>query len=115
MNINWLQEFWFGERYYTDTADHKEYFTVELPDVNIDAQIWLTIFAPGLKLDEGVLGVAAAGVKSYRFIDTDGIVRYRELDEWQGHIWVDRCVEVTFAFAVRLAWAKAEGMIYWHT
>jgi len=114
MIIDYLQEFWFGERYYTDTSWHKDYFTVELPKVNIDAQIWLAILSVGLKLDEGVLGGAAAGVKSYRFVDTDGITRFRELDQWQGHLWVDNCVEITFAFHVRLAWAKAEGMIYWH-
>ena len=114
MNIYWLQPFWFGERYYTDTAAHKNFFTVALPEVDIHAQIWLTIFSPGLNFDEEALGLAAAGIKSYRFKDSDGVLQLKELDSWSSHIWIDRCVEITFAFHVRLAWAKAEGMIYWH-
>lgn len=114
MNIYYIQKFWFGEQFYTDTDTHKNYFTVDLPKVNIDAQIWLTIFSTGLNLDAGVLWLAAAGVKSYRFVDQDGITRYRELSNWESHLRVEQCVEVTFAFHVRLAWAKAEGIIYWH-
>ena len=115
MNIYFLQEFWFGEHYYTDTDVHKDYFTIQLPKVNIDAQIWLTILGPGINFDAGVVGMAAAGVKSYRYVDANGTTQYQEFTEWQGHVWVDNCVELTFALAVQLAWAKAEGMIYWHT
>jgi len=114
MNIYYIQKFWFGERYYTDTQWHKDYFTIQLPQVNIDAQLWLTIFAPGLNFDGGVLGGVAAGVKSYRYIDTKGKTQYQELDHWESHLRIERCVEVTFALHVRLAWAKAEGIIYWH-
>ena len=114
MNIYYIQKFWFSQRYYTDTSVHKHYFTIELPRVNIDAQIWLTIFSTGIKLDAGVLGLAAAGVKSCRFVDPEGITRYQEFTNWEAHLRVQQCVEVTFAFHVRLAWANAEGIIYWH-
>lgn len=114
MNIYYLQEFWFFEQYYTDTSLHKHYFTVELPKVNIDAQIWLTIFSPGVNFDKGVVGLAAAGVKSYRFVDKQGAKQYQEFSNWEAHLWVEQCIEITFAFHVRLAWAKAEGIIYWH-
>lgn len=114
MNIYYLQKFWFSEKYYTDTSVHKHYFTIDLPEVDIDAQIWLTIFSPGLKSDPGVLGLAAAGVKSYRFLDKNGVTNHQELTNWESHLRVERCMQVTFAFHVRLAWAKAEGIIYWH-
>jgi hypothetical protein len=114
MNIHYIQKFWFGERYYTDTAWHAHYHTIQLPDVNIDAQIWLTILSPGLNMDEGVLGGAAAGIKSFRFIDKEGQTQFQEFDHWESHLRVERCTELTVAFHVRLAWAKAEGIIYWH-
>jgi hypothetical protein len=114
MNIYWLQEFWFFQKYYTDTSLHKHYFTIEFPKVDIDAQIWLTIFSPGVNFDQGVTGIAAAGVKSYRFVDQNGVTQYKEPPNWDAHVRVQRCTEITFAFHVRLAWAKAEGIIYWH-
>ena len=114
MNIYYLQEFWLGEHYYKDTNLHPHYLTIELPEVNIDAQIWLTIFSPGFNFDKGVTGIAAAGVKSCRFIDQNGAPQYHEFTSWESHLWIARCTEVTFAFQVRLAWAAAEGIIYWH-
>lgn len=114
MNIYYIQKFWFGEKYYTDASLHKHFLTVQLPDVNIDAQIWLTILGPGINFDQGVVGLAAAGVKSYRYIDKNGTQQFQEFDHWESHLRVERCVEVTFAFHVQLAWAKAEGIIYWH-
>jgi hypothetical protein len=115
INIYYIQKFWFGEAYYTDTSYHKHYFTVELPKVNVDAQIWLTIFSPGVSFDAGVTGLAAAGLKSYQFIDSNGTQQYREFDHWESHLRIEQCVEITFAFHVQLAWAKAEGIIYWHS
>jgi hypothetical protein len=114
MNIYYLQEFWFGERYYTDTSIHKHYITIDLPKVNIDAQLWLTIFSPGVNFDKGVTGLAAAGIKSCRFIDQNGVAQPKEFTNWESHIWVGQCTQITFAFQVRLAWAAAEGIIYWH-
>lgn len=114
MNIYYLQKFWFGQVYYTDTIVHSHYYTIELPKVNIDAQIWLTIFGPGVNLDERITGFAASGIKSYRFIDGDGISRYREFTTWESHVRIEQCTEITFSFKVALAWAKAEGIIYWH-
>ena len=115
MNIYHLQKFWFGERRFTDTGLHPDYFTVDIPEANIDAQIWLTIFAPGVNFDERVTGLAAAGVKSFRFIDSGGLPQFQELSHWESHVRVERCTAVTFAFHVQLAWAKAEGMIYYWT
>jgi hypothetical protein len=114
MNIYYLQKFWFGEKYYTDTDVHNHYFTVDLPKVNIDAQIWLTIFSPGINSDQGKTGIAAAGVKSYRFIDAHGTSQYKEFSTWESHLRVEQCTQITFSFKVCLAWAKAEGIIYWH-
>jgi hypothetical protein len=115
MDIYYLRKFWFGERYFTDTVVHPNYFTVDIPEANIDAQIWLTILSPGVNLDERVTGLAAAGVKSFRFIDPEGLPRFQEVSDWQSHVRVERCTAITFAFHVRLAWAKAKGMIYYWT
>jgi hypothetical protein len=115
MDIYYIQKFWYGEHYYTDTTVHKDYFTIQLPKVNVDAQIWLTILGPGINFDEGVVGLAAAGVKSYRYVDSNGVTQYQELSNWESHLRISNCVEITFSFAVQLAWAKAEGIIYWHT
>jgi hypothetical protein len=114
MNIYWLQKFWFHERRHTDTQVHRHFLTVDLPEVNIDAQIWLTAFSPGRNVEEQIMGAAAAGVKSFRFIDSNGLMQFRELDSWQGNVRVERCIQIMFAFHVQFAWAKAEGMIYWH-
>lgn len=114
MNIYYLQKFWFYEQYYNDTSVHTHYLTVELPKVNIDAQIWLTILGPGVSFDKGKAGLAAAGIKSYRYIDGGGIPQYHEFNTWEGHVRVEQCTEITFSFKVSLAWAKAEGIIYWH-
>src|SRR5580765_1409175 len=105
MNIYYIQKFWFAEKYYTDTAIHKHYLTVELPKINIDAQIWLTIFSPGINFDQGRSGIAAAGIKSYRYIDTNGFLQYQEFTSWESHLRVNQCMEITFAFTVSLAWA----------
>ncbi len=113
MDIYHLQKFWFGEKRYTDTVVHPHYHTIELPQVNIDAQVWLTIFSPGINLGAGVTGLAAAGVKSYRFIDPGGFPQFREVSGWESHARVERCTQITFAFHVQLAWAKAEGMVYY--
>lgn len=115
MNIYYLQKFWFTEVYYTDTDVHSHYYTVELPKINIDAQIWLTIFGPGVNLEERKAGIAAAGIKSYSFIDREGIAKYHEFNTWESHVRVEQCTQITFSFKVMLAWAKAEGIIYWHS
>ena len=117
MDIYWLRPFWFGQRSFSDTTVHKDYFTISFANrPNIDAQVWLTIMAPGATYADGAvtaLGVAAAGFKSYRFINTRGETEVKELDQWEAHVRVEKCVELTVAFHVRLAWAKAEGMIYY--
>lgn len=117
MQIYWLRQFWFGEVNYTDTSLHKHYHTIVFASQpNIDAQIWLTIFASGATWSDGsitALGIAAAGIKSYRFINERGETELKELDSWTSHVRVNRIVELTVAFHVSLAWAKAEGNIYY--
>ena len=117
MDIYWLRPFWFGQRSYSDTSLHKDYFTISFANrPNIDAHVWLTIMAPGATFAGGAvtaLGAAAAAFKSYRFINSRGETEVRELDQWEAHVRVEKCVELTVAFHVRLAWAKAEGLIYY--
>jgi hypothetical protein len=48
VQIYWLRQFWFGEKFYDDTSLHKHYHTIAFANQpNIDAQIWLTIFSSG--------------------------------------------------------------------
>lgn len=117
MNIYWLRQFWFGEVFYDDASLHKHYHTITFANQpNIDAQIWLTIFSSGAKWAGGAitaLGIAAAGIKSYRFINDTGQTELKEFDHWESHVRIKKCVELTVAFHVKLAWAKAEGNIYY--
>src|SRR5262245_41666759 len=117
MQIYWLRQFWFGEAFYTDTALHKHYHTITFANKpNIDAQIWLTIFSPGGQWSDGAittLGLVAAGIKSFKFINSSGQTQFTELDHWESHVRIEKCVELTVAFHVSLAWAKAEGNIYY--
>jgi len=117
MQIYWLRQFWFGEVAYDDTSLHKHFHTITFAHrPNIDAQIWLTIFSTGAKWSGGAitaLGLAAAGIKSYTFINDRGDTEFKELDHWESHVRIRKCVELTVAFHVSLAWAKAEGNIYY--
>ncbi|MBX7435469.1 hypothetical protein JDV09_25735 [Mycobacterium sp. Y57] len=117
MNITYLREFWFGEKFYNDTASHPHYYTVRFADrPNIDAQIWLTILSPGATFSGGAvtaIGSAAAGVKSYASVNAQGQIETHESTNWDAHARVEKVVDITFAFHVRLAWAKAEGQIYY--
>jgi hypothetical protein len=117
MEIYWLRQFWFGEAFHDDTSLHKHYFTITFANKpNIDAQIWLTIFSSGAKWSGGAitdLGIAAAGIKSFKFINSSDKTETKEFDSWESHVRIEKCVELTVAFHVKLAWAKAEGNIYY--
>ena len=111
MNVYYLQQVWLDETLYTGTDVQKNYWTIELPKVNIKATIALTIFSPGLTNNQ--LGFAATSIKRWEFIDADGIQRLREMDHFQSHLTVMNCVSITFALDVSDAWAGAVGMIHW--
>lgn len=117
MNIYWLRSFWFGDVAYSDTNNHPHYLTIRFANrPNIDAQIWLTIMAPGATFSGGAvtaIGTAAAGIKSYAFVDARGQIQVQTFDHWVGTVRVERIVDLTVALHVRLAWAKADGMIYY--
>jgi hypothetical protein len=117
MNIYWLRPFSFGQHTYSDTSVHKNYGTITFATrPNIDAYVWLTIVSPGAAYSRGAVtsvGMAAAGFRSYRFVNARGEIELKELDQWEAHVRVEKIVELTAAFHVRLAWAKAEGTIYY--
>lgn len=117
MQIYWLRPFWFGEKAYSDATLHKHFLTLSFAHrPNIDAQIWLTIFSTGATWTGGAitaLGLAAAGIRSIKFINGQGGTEVKQFDHWESHVRIERCVELTLAFHVQLAWAKAEGMIYY--
>ena len=61
-----------------------------------------------------MIGTAAAGIRRYRYIDENGKEAVQEFDDWVSHARVRQCIEITFAFHVVKAWAKAEGnILYW--
>jgi hypothetical protein len=117
VNVYWLRKFWFGPTYYSDTVNHPHYHTVRFANQpNIDAQIWLTIFSPGIRFEGGgptAAGSAAAGIKGYAFVNAEERMEEKILDTWESSVRIERAVDITFAFHVRLAWAKADGMIYY--
>lgn len=112
-----LRKFWFGQRVSSDTAVQRNYYTVDFAgEPNIDAQIWLTLFSPGATYSGGAvtaIGSVMAAFKSYRFINSRGEPEFKELTNWEANVRVERCIQLTAAFHLRLAWAKAEGMIYY--
>jgi hypothetical protein len=113
------RQFWFGEKSYSDTSVHKHFHTITFDgEPNVDAQIYLTIFASGAAWGDGggitALGVAAAGFRSIKYINNNGSPVVEEFDNWRARVRVRRVIEITAAFHVKLAWAKAEGMMfYW--
>jgi hypothetical protein len=118
MEIEFLRQFWFTPKYYTDQTVHKHYGTIRFANrPNIDAQIWLTIFSPGASWDNGAItamGTAATGIKSCAFVNDQDEIEVQEFTTWKSSIRVERVVDLTVALNVRLAWAGAEGMIhYW--
>ncbi len=117
MEIVHLRRVWFGARVYNDTETHRHFHTVRFANrPNIDAQIWLSIFSPGATYANGAvtaLGLAAAGIQSYSFINDNGGIETKDLSEWISNVSIKRVVDLTFGFHIRLAWAKAEGMIYY--
>ena len=113
MEIYWLRQFWFGEAFHDDTSVHKHYFTITFANKpNIDAQIWLTIFSTGAKWSGGAitdLGIAAAGIKSFKFINSNGNTETTEFHSWESHVRIKKCVELTVAFHVKLTCSKVRA------
>lgn len=119
MNVHWLRPFWFGGVYYTDSSEHHDYLTIRFKNrPNVDAQVWLDIVSPGATFQGGavtMLGTAAAGFKSYAWVDDQGEIQSQTFDHWVSSVRVERIVDLTVVFNVRLAWASADGMIYYWT
>jgi hypothetical protein len=53
------------------------------------------------------------GIKSYTFVDDHGQPQLRIFNDWVSSVRIERVVDLTVGFHVRLAWAKADGMIYY--
>jgi hypothetical protein len=118
MRIYWLQQFWFGDVVYNDTDNHPHYGTIRFEGrPNIDAQAWLTTLSPGAKFSGGAvtaIGGAAVRIVFAQFVDDQGFSRTETtFGNWESHIRLSQAIIVQWEFNVRLAWAKAEGMIYW--
>lgn len=122
MNIVEIQHIGFPEKVYRDLEWHFDYMTARVPrGITVDAHIYLTIFGPGIEFWEyephrwtGIAGTAAAGIASYKFIDSNGKVQEVEIkNQWlTSSIRIEKCVEITFALVTRNCWAKANGMIF---
>jgi hypothetical protein len=122
MDIYWLQPFWFGQHTYNDTTVHAHYLTIHFSGFpNIEAQVWLDLFSPGAKYSGGAvtaLGSAAAGFYGYVYKDAaTGLYHpmFLSYGPWESRLRVERVVYLTIRFHVRLASAKADGMIYYWT
>jgi hypothetical protein len=119
-SIDWLRPFWFGQKTYSDLSVHAHYFSIYFANQpNIEAQIWLDLFSPGATYSNGAvtaLGAAAAGFYFYSYVDPiQGSVPVSlSPGPWTSRVRAERVYLLTAWLHVRLASAKADGMIhYW--
>jgi hypothetical protein len=116
MQIYYLQRFWFGDIYNdSDTVQTNKFTMTFGPNVNIKGQIFLSVFSPGLDINAGVVGLAAACVKEYVYLDSSG---HGQVVDFTGQapvggITVTNVVSVTWELLVQKAWAGAIGMVYY--
>jgi len=76
------------------------------PPVTVKGQIFLNILSPGISFDQNDVGLAAACVKMYTYIDSNGneqTVDYTGRDPF-GSIYVTNITSVTWKLIVTLAW-----------
>lgn len=118
MQIYYLQRFWFWNIYNADPSPVTHHLAVHFDSpVTVKGQIFLNILSEGVSFDQNVVGLAAAGVKAYTFIDGNGqeqTVDFMGQDPF-GSIYVKNITSVTWFLTVVKAWAGAHGMIYYIT
>jgi hypothetical protein len=116
MQVYYLQRFWFYNVYNSGTTPQTHHYTMTFdPPVTVKGQIFLNILSQGVSFDQKVVGLAAAGVKSYTYVDNNGqeqTVDFAGQDP-SGSIFVTNITSVTWFLTVTLAWAGAQGMIYY--
>ena len=116
MQIYYLQKFWFGDVYNGSDTVQRNYLTIMFGrNINIKAQIFLNVLSPGVDLNAGVVGLAAASVKEYAYLDNNG---HEQVVDFTGQapvggITVTNVVSVTWELIVQRAWAGAIGMVYY--
>ncbi len=116
MQVYYLQRFWFGNVYNNTDTQQKHTFTIAIdPPATVKGQIFLNILSQGVDFNQGVVGLAAACVKLYTYLDANGqeqTVDYTGQDPF-GSIYVTNITSVTWELIVTQAWAGAQGMIYY--
>jgi len=116
VQIYYLQRFWFYNVYNSGTTQQNHQYTMTFdPPVTVKGQIFLNLLSPGVSFDSNTVGVAVACVKKYTYIDNNGheqTVDYTGQDP-SGSIYVTNITSLTWELVVTLAWAGAQGMIYY--
>lgn len=112
MNITWLVPFSTPHLFSYGLIDPE--FKIDLPDVNINATIWMTFFWP--VLDEEPY--ARCRFVQYEYIDEEGVIQTKVLESLgtpSGPVWiqVNRCISITFRCQVSKVTMRAGGMIYY--
>jgi len=116
MQIYYLQRFWFGDIVNNSDNVQRNLFTMTFePNVNIKAQIFLNVFSPGMDINTGVVGLAAACVKEYVYLDSNGQEQTVDYTGQApvGGITATNVVSVTWELMITRAWASAIGMVYY--
>jgi hypothetical protein len=107
--------FWLVPVFNNTNALQRYYYTYTFaPAPMVKADIYLNAFSGGVDFDQHVLGVAAAVVKSYTYLDDSGNSQVVDLtgQDIQGGVTVPRLTGVTWELAVQKAWAAAHGTVY---
>ncbi|MFZ1133719.1 MAG: hypothetical protein WAN69_02155 [Candidatus Korobacteraceae bacterium] len=117
MEIYDLQRFWFSNVYNGSISPHTHRYTITFdPPVTVKGQIFLNVLSPAVDLDKNVVGLAAACVKKYTYLNSgagiEETVDYTGQEPF-GSINVTNITSVTWELIVTLAWAGAHGTIYY--
>jgi hypothetical protein len=115
MAVTNVLRFWLYPVYNDTNAVQKHYFTYQFnPAPVVKAVIYLNAYSGGIDFDAGVVGLAAAGVKAYTFLDAQGKTQTVDLtgQDIRGGLTVERLTSVTWFLIVQKAWAAAHGVVY---
>jgi hypothetical protein len=116
MQIYYLQRFWFWNVYNGSSTPQHHLYTINFDSpITVKGQIFLNILSPGASFDSQTVGLAAACVKMYTYLDDNGqeqTMDYTGQDPF-GSISAAQVTSVTWELIVTLAWAGAHGMFYY--
>jgi hypothetical protein len=115
MPVQNVLRFWFYPVYNNTSVVQTHHYTYTFnPAPIVRAVIYLNVFSGGIDFDNKVVGLAAAGVKAYTYLDGEGNTQTVDLtgEDVRGGLTVERLTSVTWFLSVQKAWAAAHGVVY---